>query len=104
MTYELRIYRANPGKIEALCARFRNHTVALFAKHNMESIGYWLEDAHSDVLTYVIKHSGNPAKNWEAFIADPAWIAAKEASEVDGALVESIDARYMTPTDFSGLK
>jgi len=104
MTYELRIYTANPGKIDALCARFRNHTVALFAKHNMESIGYWLEDAHSDVLTYVIKHSGDPAKNWEAFIADSAWIAAKEASEIEGALVESIDARNMTPTDFSGLK
>jgi len=56
------------------------------------------------VLTYVIKHSGDPAKNWEAFIADPVWIAAKEASEVDGALVESIDARYMTPTDFSTLR
>lgn len=104
MSYELRIYKANPGKIEALCARFRNHTVDLFAKHNMESIGYWLEDAHTDVLTYVIKHSGDSVKNWEAFISDPDWIAAKEASEVAGPLVESIDSRYITPTDFSGLK
>ena len=35
MTYELRIYTANPGKIDSLCARFRNHTVALFRKHGM---------------------------------------------------------------------
>ena len=103
MTYELRIYTANPGKIEALCARFRNHTVALFRKHGMESVGYWIEDAHPDVLTYIVKHIGDPAKNWEAFIADPDWIAAKTASEIDGALVESIDSRYMTPTDFSAL-
>lgn len=43
-------------------------------------------------------------KNWETFISDPNWIAAKEASEVDGPLVESIYSRYMTPTDFSGVK
>ena len=104
MPYELRIYSANLGKIAALCARFRGHTDALFQKHGIERIGYWIEDASTDVLTYIIRHVGEPAKNWEAFLNDPVWIKAEKASEVAGPLVKSIESRYISPTDFSKLK
>ena len=40
--YELRIYTIHPGKAEALHNRFRNHTLRLFKKHGIESIGYWM--------------------------------------------------------------
>lgn len=102
--YELRIYKANPGKIDALLSRFRDHTVNLFSNHGMESIGYWISVNEPDVLKYIIKHHGIPADNWQAFIEDPVWIEAKATSEVNGALVDSIESHYLTPTDFSKLK
>jgi hypothetical protein len=44
--YELRLYHVHPGKIDALKARFGDHTDAIFRRHNMKSIGYWVpEDA-----------------------------------------------------------
>jgi hypothetical protein len=104
VTYELRVYHANPGKISALLTRFRDHTVGLFAKHGMDSIGYWVPENTPDDLIYVLQHSGDPAKNWESFLNDPEWIEVKANSEVDGVLVASIDAQYMSATDFSALK
>ena len=40
--YELRIYHANEGKLDALNARFRDHTVKLFEKHGITNVGYWI--------------------------------------------------------------
>ena len=39
--YELRLYHVKEGKIDALKARFGNHTDSIFKRHNMKSIGYW---------------------------------------------------------------
>src|SRR5437870_9710035 len=39
--FEMRTYIANPGKMQALHARFRDHTNKLFVKHGMELVGYW---------------------------------------------------------------
>ena len=33
--FELRTYVTNPGKLDNLNARFRDHTVALFKKHGI---------------------------------------------------------------------
>ena len=41
--FEMRTYHAAPGKIDALNARFRDHTNALFKKHGMEIIGFWTD-------------------------------------------------------------
>src|SRR5260370_17620938 len=38
--YELRLYHVNEGKMDALKARFRHHTDAIFRRHNMTNIGY----------------------------------------------------------------
>ncbi len=44
--YELRLYHAKEGKMDALKARFGDHTDSIFKRHNMKSIGYWSpEDA-----------------------------------------------------------
>ena len=44
--YELRMYHVLPGKIDALRSRFGDHTDAIFKRHDMKSIGYWVpEDA-----------------------------------------------------------
>ncbi|HEY4269834.1 MAG TPA: NIPSNAP family protein [Galbitalea sp.] len=103
MTYELRTYTAHEGKLDALAARFRDHTVRLFEKHGMVSIGYWIPIDSTDTLVYVLQHHGDPKANWRAFQADDEWIAAKAASEVDGPLAANIVAVVMEPTDFSAL-
>jgi NIPSNAP protein len=40
--YELRIYTAQPGKRDALAARFAGGTAANFAKHGITNVGYWI--------------------------------------------------------------
>jgi hypothetical protein len=101
MSFELRIYVANPGKISALLSRFRDHTDKLFAKHGMESLGYWISEKEPNTLIYVLNHKGDSDMNWKAFIEDPDWISARNASEIDGPLVASIESHFMSPTDFS---
>ena len=107
--YELRLYHANEGKLDALIARFRDHTDALFRRHNMMSIGYWqpkdASDSHN-MLVYVLQHPSreDAQKNWAAFQADPDWKKVKADSEVNGALVDHIDHYFMDPLTFSALK
>src|ERR1700681_4267159 len=40
--YELRIYTAQPGKRDALAARFAGRTAAIYAKHGITNVGYWI--------------------------------------------------------------
>ena len=55
--YELRTYVTNPGKLDNLNARFRDHTVGLFKKHGIESVGYWVPtDGESSKNTLIYAH------------------------------------------------
>lgn len=106
--YELRLYHVNPGKMDALKARFGDHTDAIFKRHNMTSIGYWRpEDAPSseNLFIYVLEHPsrGEAKKNWAAFQADPEWKKVKADSETHGPLVDHIDNYFMDPTSYSAL-
>ncbi len=40
--YELRTYTTEPGRLPALHARFRDHTMKLFEKHGMQNVMYWV--------------------------------------------------------------
>src|SRR3712207_3554713 len=52
LLYELRIYTAAPGKMEALNKRFRDHTLRMFEKHGIKNIGYWtaVDEQHQGKL------------------------------------------------------
>jgi hypothetical protein len=107
--YELRTYYTHPGKLPDLQARFRNHTTALFEKHGMVNVGYWVpqdEPARSNTLIYVLAHESREAakKSWDGFRNDPEWQKVRTASEVSGPIVTKVDAVYMDPTDYSALK
>lgn len=104
--YELRMYHVNEGKTEALQARFRDHTDALFKKHNMRSVGYWVpEDPPSsqNLFIYILEHPSraDAEKNWSQFQADPEWQKVKGESEKNGKLVDHIDRYFMDATSFS---
>ena len=107
--YELRMYHVNEGKMDALVARFGDHTDAIFKRHNMKSIGYWVpEDApySQNLFIYVLEHPSREEarKNWAAFQADPDWKKVKADSETQGPLTKQIDSYFMDPTNFSALK
>jgi hypothetical protein len=104
--YELRVYHANPGKLEGLVARFRDHTMRIFAKHGIKSVAYWTaldEPVKSSTLIYMLEHPSRDAAtaNWKNFQEDPEWKSVKEKSEANGKLVEKIDSTFLTLTDFS---
>ena len=40
--YELRVYTALPGKRDALAERFASRTAAIFARHGITNVGYWI--------------------------------------------------------------
>jgi hypothetical protein len=104
--YELRIYHVVPGKLDALLARFRDHTDKLFARHGMKSVAYWTpvdEPQKGVTLIYVLQHPSRAAatENWKAFQDDPEWKSVKAKSEENGKLVEKVDSTLMSLTDFS---
>ena len=102
--YELRIYTANEGKLEALNARFRDHTCKLFEKHGLTNVGYWVpEDQSDNRLIYVISSPSRAAhgKSWKAFLNDPDWKKAFANSIKDGRLVGKIESTFMSATDYS---
>ena len=107
--FELRIYTATPGNLEPLLNRFRNHTTALFEKHGMTNVGYWVPtdgDEAENTIVYVLMHESREAANasWRAFATDPEWQAVNEASNADGNILQSVDRKYMTATDFSAIQ
>lgn len=102
--FEMRTYYATPGKIDALNARFRDHTVKLFEKHGMTNIGYWMPIENlGGRLIYVLAYPSRAAReaSWKTFMADPVWTAALAESEKNGKLVVKADHLFMQATDFS---
>jgi len=105
--YELRTYTTNEGKLDNLNARFRDHTVQLFTKHGMASVGYWVPTdgpKSENTLIYVLKHKDRDAAkaSWKAFLADPEWKTVAKESQKDGRiLAKAPDSVFMNATDYS---
>ena len=72
MIYEYRVYEPLPGKMAALHARFRDHTLKLFEKHGIKNVGYWTAGAgeYSNRLVYMLAFED--ASHWER-----AWAAGR---------------------------
>ena len=107
--FEIRTYTANEGKLDALHARFRNHTLRLFEKHGMQNIGYWSPlDAplSQNTLIYVLAHKSREAaeKSWDSFRNDPEWKKEQAASEANGKLVAKVEPVFAKATDYSPMK
>jgi len=104
--FEMRVYYAKPGKLDALNARFRDHTLKLFAKHGMTSLGYFVPvDNKENKLVYFLAFPDRAAHDaaWKAFQADPEWKAAAKESEKDGKLIDHIENAFLSATDYSAL-
>ena len=107
--FELRTYKATPGNLDNLLARFRNHTMRIFEKHGMTNIGYWIptdEAESADTLVYLLSHESQEAatNSWRAFSQDPEWQQVNADSNANGPILDSVQRKYMTAADFSQLK
>ena len=90
--------------------RFRDHTCALFKKHGIEIVGFWIptdkEKGAENTLVYLLAHKSREEakKSWAAFGADPDWKKAREDSEVNGKLTEKVESVFLAATDYSPMK
>src|SRR5262245_37847138 len=108
--FELRTYTTNEGKLPALQARFRDHTIKFFDKYDMTSIGYWTPQdgpLSQNTLIYIIAHPSREAAkaSWAAFQADPDWVKVRNDSQAAGTiLAKPPDSVFLVPTDYSPIK
>ncbi len=110
--FELRTYTTPASRLPNLDARFRGHTMALFAKHGMTNVAYWhpTDSARGagQTLVYLLAHPSREraAASWASFRADSVWTAARAASErtAGGSLTTNVTSVFLAPTDFSTLR
>jgi len=108
--FELRTYTANPGKLDALNARFKEHTTRILKRHGIANVAYWtaFDDPEAgNTLIYLVRHAGRDKAdaNWNAFKNDPEWRKVAHASQIDGRiLVEPPQSEFLSPLPFSPLK
>ncbi len=105
--FELRIYKAAPGKMESLHQRFRQHTLKLFKKHGIESVGYWTSEAEPDRLYYLVAYPDRASRErrlTNGVAKDPEFHKVVADSEKDGKLTAEIESVILNPTDYSALK
>ena len=109
-TFELRTYTSAPGKLDNVLTRFRDHTTKLFKKSGMENIAYFTsidkDPSKEGKLVYIIAHKNEDAAkvSWDIFRKDPKWLKVKEASEVNGKIVDKVESVFMSPTSFSTIR
>ncbi len=104
--YELRTYHTFPGRLDALHKRFREHTIDIFKKHEMTSVGYWTpmdeKDGKGNTLVYLLSFPSREAAraSWKAFGQDPEWKKVQAESEKDGKIVERVESVFLDPAGF----
>jgi hypothetical protein len=107
--FEIRTYTAEPGKLDALSARFRDQTEKLFEKHGMKTIGYFTptdEPLSKNTLIYILRFESREAARrlWAEFQQDPEWQKLKKDSEANGKLVTKMESVFTEATDYSAMK
>jgi hypothetical protein len=108
MIYELRIYSCIPNRLPVLLKRFQEQTLKIWDKHGIRQAGFWtvlVGDGNND-LHYLLawESLAEREKKWTAFLADPAWIKARDDSEKDGPIIANIKSAFLKPTAFSSVQ
>jgi hypothetical protein len=107
--FELRTYTTPEGKLDALQARFRDHTVPLFERHGMTNIGYWTPQDQpnaSNTLIYILAHNSREAAetSWQNFREDPEWQRVSRDTQLQGRIVNNVESVFLDPTDYSPMQ
>lgn len=104
--FELRTYTVPEGKLDALHARFRNHTPRFFQRHGMTQVWYGKTldaPASTTTMTYLLAFPSREAatKAWASFRQDQEWAAVAKESGVGQVQIQSV---FFESTDYSPLK
>lgn len=108
MMYEMRSYRAMPGRMPDLLKRFDTITLKLFEKHGIKQAGFWTtevgESNHNLMYLVAYESMADREKKWAAFSTDPEWIEKRGETEKNGPLVMTFSNQFLKPTSFSAVK
>lgn len=108
MIYELRTYRTLPGRMPALLKRFETRTLKIWERLGIRQLGFWrptVGPSHLELIYILVWDSlAERERLWDTFVADPEWLEAAAASEVDGPILANITNSFMSPTSFSALR
>ena len=107
--FELRVYTAQPGKRDALAERFATRTAAIFARHGITNVGYWIPVQSDPELGISAENTliyirGYPSKEerdkrLKAVRDDPEFVqvVTKQEENPDTKLVLKVHNIDMTP-------
>ena len=108
MIYEQRIYHCVPGRLPDLNKRFETITLKIWERHGIRPVGFWtvLVGESNQDLVYLLewKDLAERERVWNAFAADPEWLAKRAETEKNGPIVASITNSFLVPTAYSKLQ
>ena len=108
MIHELRIYHCVSGRLPALLKRFETITLKIWERHGIRQAGFWTVaiGESNQALYYLLEWESlaDRERKWNAFQADPEWIAKRAETEKDGAIVASVNNQILQPTAFSSVR
>ena len=105
MIYEVREYVAVPGRLPAIVKMFNEHTIRLFAKHDMELVNIgrtWIGDHSYNELVYTMRFAdvAELEAKWSGFLQDPEWVEVLTANEAEGPMVQAMRRRLLDSAPF----
>ena len=107
MIHELRVYHCLPGRLPALLKRFETVTLGIWERFGIRQAGFWtvLVGESNQVLYYLLEWESmaERERKWNAFIADPEWLAKRAESERDGQILAKVTNEFLQPTAFSSV-
>jgi hypothetical protein len=108
MIVEMRVYHCVPTRLPALLDRFQTITLGFFEKYGIRQVGFWttLIGPDNHALTYLLQWESlaEREQKWNAFQADPEWIAKRNATEAEKPIVARIENQFLAPTAFSAMR
>lgn len=108
MIYEMRTYRAMPGRLPDLNRRFETITLKLWERHGIRQAGFWtvlVGESNLDLI-YLLEWQDMAERErvWNGFMADPEWQEKRAETERNGPLVANITNQFLAPTSYSKVR
>ena len=106
----MRLHPTTPNLVmtHQMLNRFANITLKLWDKHGIKQAGFFttLVGESNMELTYFLQWESlaDREKKWNAFQADPEWLAKRAETEKDGAIVANVMNQFLIPTPYSSVK
>lgn len=104
MIIEMRTYHCAPARLAALQDRFKNHTLGFFEKYGIKPLGFWTtlvgHDNHELMYLLEWKDMAEREAKWNAFQADPQWIARRAESEAEAPILARVSNQFLAPCAF----